>query len=452
MADGSALPRKVIWAYALPALPLSALTIPFYVILPAYYIETFGVSAAAMGFALIALRLFDGITDPVGGFLSDITRMRFGRRKPWIFAGTPLVFAGVVMLFAPPGDADVTHFVIWSCVLTLGWTMMIVPYAAWGAELSGQYHERTRIVGAREATILAGTLIAILLPEASKAIFGGAEAGVSSIAWATGIGLPISVWLCLKFVPDRLPLKRDRHGLEAGVGGGWRLIAQNRHFRRLILAYLVNGLANGLPTSLFILFVSHALQAPGLAGPLLLAYFLAGLLSVPVWMKLSRRWEKHHAWCRAMMFSCGVFVFTPVAVWLGDPMIFAVICTLSGLALGADLALPASIQADVVDADTAAGGGERAGLYFALWGIASKFASALSAGPALILLGTLGFDATLPRQSDVVVIALTALYSVVPVILKTGAIRLMWTFGLGADEQQRLRGTITGADPAPARS
>lgn len=446
MADQSALSRQVVWAYALPALPLAVLTIPYYVILPAYYIESFGVSAAMMGFALIALRLFDGITDPVAGFFSDITRTRFGRRKPWIFVGTPLVMLGVFMLFSPPPDADGTHFVVWSCVMTAGWTMVIVPYAAWGAELSDLYHERTRIVGAREAAILLGTLLAILLPETVKAISGSEATGVSAIAWAVGFTLPLLIWLCLSRVPDRLPIKRDdRHGLAAGAGGGWRLIAANKHFRRLIVAYLVNGLANGLPGSLFILFVTHALHAPDLAGPLLLAYFLAGLLSVPVWMRLSRRWEKHHAWCRAMMFSCSVFILTPVAVWLGDPMIFAVICTLSGLALGADLSLPASIQADVIDADTAAGGGERAGLYFALWGIASKFAGALSAGPALIAIGFLGFDAELPRQSDTVIIALTALYSVIPVILKVGAIRLMWNFTLGYEEQHRLRAAIATA-------
>lgn len=446
MAEAEALSRKVIWAYALPAMPLAVLTIPFYVILPAYYIEVFGVSASVMGFALIALRLFDGITDPIAGFLSDKTRTRFGRRKPWIVAGTPMVLAGVVMLFAPPGDADATHFLIWSGVMTIGWTMVIVPYAAWGAELSDIYHQRTRIVGAREATILLGTLAAILLPEMVTAVTQSRSMGVSSIAWAVGALLPLTIWLCLRQVPDRLPARRDdHHGLDAGTGGGWRLIAQNRHFRRLIVAYLVNGLANGLPVSLFILFVTYALRAPELAGPLLIAYFLAGLLSVPVWMRLARRWEKHHAWSRAMMFACAIFIFTPVAVWLGEPMVFAVICTLSGLALGADLSLPASMQADVIDADTAAGGGERAGLYFALWSIASKFAGALSAGPALIALGALGFDTELPQQSTTVVIALTALYSVVPVILKLGAIRLMWTFTLGQDEQQRLRDTIAAA-------
>ena len=123
VAEAEALSRKVIWAYALPAMPLAVLTIPFYVILPAYYIEVFGVSASVMGFALIALRLFDGITDPIAGFLSDKTRTRFGRRKPWIVAGTPMVgVAEVTLLLAAARNRTTRPTRTVSAALEPAWT------------------------------------------------------------------------------------------------------------------------------------------------------------------------------------------------------------------------------------------------------------------------------------------------------------------------------------------
>jgi Na+/melibiose symporter-like transporter len=207
------------------------------------------------------------------------------------------------------------------------------------------------------------------------------------------------------------------------LADGLKAISANAPFRRLIVAYLINAFANGLPATLFLLFVAHVIGRGDAYGPLLLAYFLAGLLAIPFWSWLARRIGKHRTWVIAMSVACAAFAFTPFVVGEGDIVAFAIISIISGMGVGADLVLPASIQADVVDADTQASGEQRTGLFFALWGIATKLAFALAAIslPVLHLAGfradALGADGLSTNAPDAL-FTLTLLYSAVPIAIK----------------------------------
>ena len=111
------LPRLL--AYALPAVPLAALTLPLYSFIPVFYAEALGVSLAAMGFALFAVRLIDAVNDPVIGHLADRFRFRFGRRRTWFALSLPLLMVGVWKLFWPPLDADAGYVFVWTLVLSV---------------------------------------------------------------------------------------------------------------------------------------------------------------------------------------------------------------------------------------------------------------------------------------------------------------------------------------------
>jgi Na+/melibiose symporter-like transporter len=141
-----------------------------------------------------------------------------------------------------------------------------------------------------------------------------------------------------------------------------------------------------------------------------------------------------------MIYACVVFALVPL-LGPGDVRAYAVICVLTGFALGADLALPPAIQADVVDVDTAGDGEQRTGLYFALWSVATKAALALSGGAALIVLDSVGFVAGGPNRPGAIS-ALVALYAVVPIVFKLAAVALMWRFTLDRAAHDSLRLTI----------
>lgn len=429
-------PAAVLVAYGLPGLPAAALGVPLYVFLPTFYADELGLPLAAVGTALLLARLWDVVTDPVVGALSDRTRGRFGRRRPWLVAALPLLVLSAWMLFRPADGAGIGYLTLWSFALYLGWTMLALPHGAWGAELSGDYHERARIAAAREVAVVLGTLIAAGLPAAMGAD-GRPATVLALLAPALAVALPLAVLVAVARVPDPAPARAAAIPWRQAA----RLLAGNRPFRRLVAAYLANGVANGLPATLFLLFVADVLAAPALQGPLLLAYFLCGILGVPVWLALARRIGKHRAWCWAMIANCLVFAWVPL-LGAGDVAPFLAVCVLSGLCLGADLVLPGAIQADVVDVDTAAGGGRRTGVYFAFWGMATKLALALAVGAAFPLLDLAGFQAGAADNAEPALLALALLYAAAPVACKAVAIALMWRFPLDRAAHAELRRRI----------
>jgi GPH family glycoside/pentoside/hexuronide:cation symporter len=245
--------------------------------------------------------------------------------------------------------------------------------------------------------------------------------------------------LCLVRVPEPRDFSRASASLRSLV----RVLGDEPLFARLILAFFVNSAANALPAGLFLFFVGQRLGAPAWGGPLLIVYFGAAVLAAPLWPWLVRRHSKHRVWCWAMLYACVVFA-AALLLREGDVVAFAIICVLSGAALGADLSLPTAIQADVVDLDTARTGDQRTGAFFALWSLAQKFALAGSGGAALILLGWIGFSPAGANSAGVLT-GLSLLYALAPIVLKLGAVTLMWRFPLGAAEQADLRRRIEGA-------
>ncbi|MEO1612662.1 MAG: MFS transporter, partial [Pseudomonadota bacterium] len=223
---------------------------------------------------------------------------------------------------------------------------------------------------------------------------------------------------------------------------GLKAIFANRYFTRLLTAYFINGLANALPAGLFLFFIGDLLGAPD-AGWLLLVYFVCAIIGMPFWAWAARKMSKHRAWGWAMIWAC--LLFAPAALLgEGDVTLFLVICIATGLSLGADLSLPSSIQADVVDADTAESGEQRTGLFFALWSVATKAALAIAGGIALVILDVSGFQ-TEAENSEAALLTLAALYALAPAALKLIAVAIMWNFPLDKAEQEALRKRIEAA-------
>ncbi|WP_420405338.1 MFS transporter [Nisaea sp.] len=435
-------PRLPLLAYGFPGLPLAALGVPLFIFLPAFYAQERGLNLAAVGLVLLVARLWDAVSDPVIGLLSDRIATRFGRRKPWLIAGTPLTCLAVYMLFVPPEGAGVLHLFAWSAALYLGWTMVQLPYTAWGAELSSDYHERSRITAFRETLVVLGTLLASGMPAAISAAGGDSGLGqvMSVLAIFLILALPLSVLLATGLVPEASPVASPRPQPSIRLRAGAALLFRNKPFLRLILAYLLNGLANGLAATLFVLFVQKGLELPDSVDTLLLIYFLLGITGVPLWLLVSHRIGKHRAWSAAMLLNSAIFATVPL-LGPGDYIGFLAVCIGTGLCLGADLVLPPSMQADVVDVDTAEGGSARTGLYFALWGMATKLALALAVGIAFPVLDLAGFDAA-GENAPSALLTLTLLYGAAPVVLKLAAIAIMRGFPITAERQAALRRKI----------
>lgn len=441
----SKLPLSVLLAYGAPGLPAALLGLPLLLYLPTYYAGNLGLGFKVVGAILLLARIWDVIADPLVGWASDRFGARFGRRRSWLLAAAPLVLVSTWLLFRPPADVSPLYLLVWALAAYLGWTMMTIPHQAWGAELTADYSERNRVMAVREGFGLIGVMAAAAAPTLLHlaGAIGPDEDEVavtlSTLAWAIIVLLPLSgAWLLIR-VPEP---RRVRPPAALDWRAGARLIAGNAPFRRLLIAYLFNGVANGLPTTLFLLFVAHVLALPESTGLFLLCYFVTGVLGMPLWLKIARRHGKHRTWAWAMLYNCVVFALVP-ALGPGDMVAYLAVCLSTGLALGADLLLPPSMQADVVDVDTEAGGDQRTALYFAIWGMATKLAQALAVGIAFPLLDLLGFSAS--PDSETARFGLVALYAGAPVIFKLIAVALVWNFPLDAAVQEALRRKIDAA-------
>ncbi len=429
---------RTLLAYGALGLPLAALNLPLYVYLPAFYAEEIGLGLTTVGLVLFSARLLDTMTDPLIGELGDRTRTRFGRRLPWMIAACPLLIVASLMLFTPEhqsgpeGGVGTAYLFIWTSLAYLAWTMMILPFTALGAELSEDYHERSRIAGAREGFVVTGIILAAALP-----IMLGLDADsqrgeiLAVLGWSMAVLTPLALAALLIFTPKPRAKLTPALPLKEGLRIAWN----NRPFLRLIAAYLLNGIANGLPATLFFLFVGDVLEIGEAAGPLLLLYFVAGIVGIPIWLRISKAIGKHRAWAAAMLWASAMFAWAPF-LGEGHLVAFTIICALSGLSLGADLALPASIQADVVDLDYEVSGQQRTGLFFALWSMATKLSLALAIGIAFPLLDLIGYEAG-GENTPSALLGLAMLYGLLPVLIKLLATALVWRFPIDAADQAK---------------
>ena len=426
------LDRRQLAAYAAPALPLAILGPPLYVFVPGLYADRLGLGLTAVAAALVGARAFDLVIDPLVGHLNDrLADTRLGRQA-LVATGTAILLVGATGLLRPGDTASAVELFAWSAVAFLGWTLVAIPQLAWNAELAPvPGGERDRINGVREGATVAGILVAGTIP-----LIAGGDGAVTT----TLDGYLVVLWLLLPatVIAMLAVLRLPPHPARPSARPDWRALKAHPGLFRLLGIHLVNGTANGVPAALFFLFVTHVLEAPDRLGLFLGAYFLAGVAALPAWLWLAGRIGRRRAWVAAMLWAALAFAGAPF-LDSGDTTAFLVICGASGLSLAAEMALPAALQSDVVEIGERSGAGYRPGMFFGLWGMATKLAAPLGVGLAFPLLALAGFDAggDHPGQG---LWARALLYGGAPVILKLIAAFLAW------------RLPITGApEPRPER-
>ncbi|MFP6816264.1 MAG: MFS transporter [Pseudomonadales bacterium] len=453
------LGRARMAMYGLVNLPTSIVGLPIAIYIPAFYSQNLGLSLATVG-ALIALsRLTDVVTDPTIGIASDRWQGRFGRRKPWMVIGMPLKVLSLWMLFVPSSSFAVSlwsalggdavsnlYLFVWISALYLGFTLVDLPYRAWGAELSSDYDERSRITGWREAFGYGGTLLALLIPLVMSLVFDlpGADNALFGVAAVVVILLPLFAIPALAWVREvpvrvasveRVPWRR-----------GLKIVWSNGPYRRLAISLVFLVAAVSMTASLSFFFVGSVMQGSfDNYAFFILAYYVSSTAAIPIWLAISRRLGKHRTVVLGIVWLSLWSSFIPL---LGpdDYALFFVIMMLKGSAVGALVFLPASMAADVVDLDTLRTGEQRTGLYFSLWGMVNKGAVALGVFLATNGVAWFGFDPSSDENTATAKLAVACLYSIVPAILACVALPLLWNYPLTKERQQRMRGHIARRD------
>ena len=408
---GRAGSAAALGAYSLLALPLMMTALPLNILLPDFYAQHTALSLQTIGLLLLATRLIDAVADPLLGSWVDAQKARGSYLRPILLAA-PLLAAAFHLVFRPPQSLDLGAQAAWLfftlAAAYLGYSLAIVAYQAWGAELAHDDAGRARITGAREGAGLIGVLVGGSLPQ-----LAGYGAATAALVVLLVLGLAALAWRAPR-PPQARPLPPGNPYLAFVVP----LAARNT--RWLLGVFALNALAPSITATVFLFFVSDRLGLAAYAPMFLAAYFLAGAASMPLWMRLARRFSLHALWLAAMVAAVVAFVW---AWWLpaGAAAGFAAICLLSGLAFGADLALPPALLARVIDAN--GHNGQREGAYFGLWNFANKLVLAVAGALALAILDALGYARGAREAAALDALAFT--YAVVPCGLKLAAAALL---------------------------
>ena len=432
-----AVKTSLLGAYGSLAFPLAAAFIALQVIVPTFYAQSTGLSLSQIGLVLLFARLWDMFTDPLIGYLSDRTPAALGKRKSWIICSTPLIAVATWMLFNPGESATPGYLMLWTFVIYVAGTMAIVPMNAWGAELTDDYHERSRVTGVRAAFGLVGTLAALTIPavlgQSASSDFG---ASLTLISYLVIVTLVITVAVSSIVVPDNSVVNSPANSIREILS----LLKTPTPVRQLLGSFLLNNIGNAIPATLFLLYVTHVMEKPEFAGPLLFLYFVCATVSVPGWLALAKRFGKHQIWSVAMIMACVFFLSTPFLrpdyLW-----VFVVIVAITGFTSGADLVLPGAIKGDLIEWDALTNGYRRPGIFFALWGTLTKLSFALAIGIAFPLLELTGFDATKEAGAQSP-LSLALLYGLPCIGFKIGAIIGMRNYPITETEHARIRDAL----------
>jgi len=396
--------------YGFMGLPLAFVALPLYVHLPNYYATQFGMSLGLLGMLLLMARVFDAITDPLLGRLTDhgfgVSNARV--RHMAAVAGVLLVLGMMGLWFPLVGEAYLPAWLLGGLLLTTAaYSQLQISHQSWAARLGGTEGWRTRIVAWREGYALMGVVLASVLP--------------SLLGW--------SGWLTVFVVAMVLGLYGWSRALQPrsmasnAPPPSMLLPLQRPMFRRLLLVFVVSGMASAMPATLVLFFIQDLLQARAWEPLFLSLYFVSAAVSMPLWVRVVRHVGLARAWLGGMLLAVATFVWAGT-LGTGDVVAYAVICALSGLALGADLAIPAALLAGMITQHQDQGHAE--GAYFGWWNLASKLNLALAAGVSLPLLGLLGYQPGLSSADGLQ--ALTVAYAVLPCILKLVAAAVLYRF------------------------
>jgi Na+/melibiose symporter-like transporter len=422
--------------FSAPCLGLAGIGLPLTVYLPNFYASRLGLDLGAVGVAFMVVRLVDIFVDPVLGVLMDRTSTPFGRFKPWLAAGVPvLMLASALLFFARPG-VSAAYLVFGLALAYGGWSMCVLAQTAWGARLSPGYNERSRIYGWWQLFNLLGLLLILALPVAASKVDPGPATGIRAMGLYLLILLPLSAGVALLFVKEPSPEASDRRAVLADWFGLFRSSA----VRRLLLADLLIGLAFGVEGTLFLFFFTLAKDfTSGFANIGLLLFFLSGLIGGLLLTALARRSDKHTALAAASLASIvglGMLFVIPNGN-LGWGVAAAVI---AGLPYAASSQISRAMMADAADEERLTSGVDRTGLMFAILTGTAKMGAALAVGVTFVGLEQLaGFDPSSAHNSPGSILGLYVFFLGLPAVLFVLAALVLIRYPLSRRRHDEIR-------------
>ena len=378
------------------------------------------------GVLTTSVLIFDIITDPIVGYLSDRTHSRWGRRVPWMVIGALILSGGIIGLFGVPQSLSLSGTIIWVggffALATVGFTMVAIPYGATAGEMTQDPKERSTMMGFRMAFASVGILLGgAVIPQ----LAGGTRDGHFTAAIYVAPIIILSIWGSLwstRTAPRILsPSAR-------GFMSTWLLVFKNKPFVILVCLYGIMTLAialitAGLPfAAIYLIFdsgnslLSPASSALGILSLLFACFVFGSILSQAFWVWMSARLGK----VGALIFGLVIYIILLIAIFVNLPsvdiMLMAILFVVAGMTNGAYQQIPWAIYPDLMDITRSESGDAIEGAFSAIWLFGQKVANAIAPLILSLILALFGWRESGEGFTDQVPEALRALQNSITIL------------------------------------
>jgi glycoside/pentoside/hexuronide:cation symporter, GPH family len=355
-----------------------------------FYADIVHLSPWRVSVAIFLAKISDAFTDPLMGYVSDITRSRWGRRRPYVAASALPLGLCFFLLFCPPalGETGVFVYLLATYILVnVGLTVFAIPYTAWGAELAHDYHERTTLVQIRSLFGVLGGVVGAAAPVAIAYRFADPRRGYATMGAILAVCMTAAALLTAGGVREVVHTQAVQASF-AHFWQGLRSTFANRDFRVVFVTFCLMTVAASLGQAIQLIVVKYWLRMYEFFPWIALTFALSFAGSFPLWLRLSQRFGKRRAMLGGLALGCLV-PFGWVIVQPGQRAVMLVFMAAAGVVTGS-LTLVMSSAIDVVDFDELETGERREGAYFGIWTLGLKAMSAvgiLLSGGLLHLIG-----------------------------------------------------------------
>ena len=440
----SKLPARLLAPFATASMPVAALGIPLTVYLPNYYASHIGISLTAVGLAFSIVRLIDIAFDPAIGVAINATHSKFGRFRPWMAAGAPLLMVAVYMLFMAAPGVGVPYLVGTLLVLYAGFSMLTLAHSSWAAALVPEYHQRSRVYGWMQAVGVIAVVVVLAIPVfTSKAWHYTIPQGVQAMGWFLIVITPLTVLLCTFLVGEPKTVEKTQRISGADY---WTMLARPS-LLRILASDLFLALGPAITAALYIFFFTQYLHfTRNQTTSLLLIYIAAGLVGAPLWAQVARRMGKH----QTVMLGCVLYGFAQAIVFVMPPANMSLMIPsmfFAGFVVSCFTFLIRAMVADISDEVRLDIGKDRAALLYGLITATSKVGSTISIPITFTILDAFGFVAKEGAvNSGVALDALVACYVVVPVLTMFVGAWALWGYKLDSVKHDGIRAELAVRD------
>ena len=345
-----------------------------------YFTDVVGLLPALAGTALMIGKIWDAVTDPVTGYLSDRTRTRFGRRRPYMFVGAIISFFCMGLLFTPVELSSqgmlFVYLTFLYCLLNTAYTLVNIPYAALLPELTDDYYQRTILTGYRMSFAVVGTFVGAALVMPIVSAFPTENLGWSMMGTFMGAVMLFSTLATVFAITEPAHPEKE---VQEGFFSTFAEVLKEKVFLTALLPWTFFITGTSMVQGALVYYFTYIFGNEGLFQLALVALLSFSLLCIPIWVRISHRIGKKRCYMIGMgIMSMGVLLFSLLGQHLG-PVFGVIIMAVSGIGLSTHYVMPHAILPDIVEYDvTLHAKGRREGVFSSLWTFSSKLGQAFA--------------------------------------------------------------------------